>query len=394
MANPWGLNTTFNPGLEDAQPNLISIGANPVAPALPVRPQNKNEKNSIQKNGVKSNIYLDPEENNTQLEGLLGSSGLSGQAQGVNDMQNLLDMRAKGLAGVNQTDLRPLAAIADFENAKYGNKSNLVDTISPPADVVNKMLGYQKVVQDQKESLAKNLIEGQKNLKAGTESDFNENIIKALTANGFGGSGMGGINSPERMYLQQTNRIKGDLLQNKLFTQTSNLSNAISNLVSSEKQTPVTLAELNDVVNSNMGISGSTTGKERDALTQKNYGVDWATLQGYLSEPKSVPGGLKNPIIRTLIDRASLELENKKAQAAAQAEMSFSGLDTLVQMNPEFQTGFNQIKKSQMDRLELPEKTKKAIENIMNKNKANNTPVHQMSEAEIDAELARLKGTK
>lgn len=280
MANPWNLGTNFSLG-DDAnalplQPSTGAVGLlSPAAlagslgnPGKNGRPTQKIEQKTDTKKSTTNNLYKDSDLANRQYEDLLNMPGVQDQKAGIDQMQNYLDMQAQSAAGRDRTNLAPIAALADFENAKSGNKSNLAETYTPPEDVVSKLLAHQGEIQKQKDTLTKTIQEGVKNLKTGSQTDSTNQLLSVMAGFGLGGGG-GALNSTRLDSLRKNTGEAFDkdpilLTTTKTLNSLERGSGQLNNVdPTTGKLVPVTGQVINDILQDYQGaLNGGGRGTE------------------------------------------------------------------------------------------------------------------------------------
>lgn len=264
------------------------------------------------------------------------------QKRGIDKLENFLRMQADVLGNrgiASQLDLSPLAALADYENAKQGLSTNLSKSYTPPPGpemMRDKLFAYQNQIQKDRADLQKAITANLKtqNQSGGTFSDL---LAMAQTQNqqrteqdamntGAQKAQSFEDRQVQRIHAQMVGAAKRDPILKAYTTQYANLNNAISNLANADHMTPQQFDEAQQAVRANLGIKGTSGVNEREKtmLNSLGYNVD-RLLQLVTAKPSNI--NQNDPIVQHVKQLAALEQNNIGAQAQRRIDAVLQGND-------------------------------------------------------------------
>lgn len=336
------------------------------------------------------------------------------QREGIREMENLLSMSQQRPVDDSDAWVRPLINLTDSITG-----SNLMKGYKGPessADKNHKLLQLRDDLQRRKSDLSKTLLEGISKMKAGTQTDslgqsmaftsgFNQGMGRSLDDR----MALADKRAADIAHRQTVQAIKTNRPLAQRIGQYQNLANALTVLTNADKVTPQQLHEAQQAIRSNIGIKGTGGVEERKETYYHSLGLNAANWQQFLT---SKPVDIKHnkELMKHVKELAILEQANIESQYKDQLSALAAGHEWVYD-NPEFAhykksldsllknqaaqfkiPDREQIREQVHERLAATEPKKKA------KPKATPTPgtrvkaLEEMTDAELDAYEAQLKG--
>lgn len=236
------------------------------------------------------------------------------QKQGLDKMQDLLRIQGDANKQRNETDLTPLARLADAWSQK---NPGLSQGLTPPENSSGKFMAYADEIQKRRADIQKAVFENQKNLKGGTTMDQLAQILTAKQTEGFGDPRQQGIQARIEQAQWTRAHTAHEALMGRIARDPSlrnglggynTLDNALALITKTKSLTPQQLQEVQQKIFSAMGTSngGSSLGDERAQMYLKDIGQDADRVIQYFS---GVPVKISkhDPLVNHIREMAQIE---------------------------------------------------------------------------------------
>jgi hypothetical protein len=223
------------------------------------------------------------------------------------DLEKMMGLEAQSNANRNYMNWKPLAGLADNENAKIGLKTNLASSFpdpEKPGSMFNQALALQKM-KDAKQIGMMNALARAKGTDAVMErlKIAKEGRDRAID---------------ETNHRQLINKISADKGLQARANAYQSLSNAVAAVAQADNVPTAQLMELQQILRNaiNLGSGSRSTGAERGETYIKALDIDADTLGAYLQS------GVNNvekthAIVKHLLQLANIEMNNSRKQYQA-----------------------------------------------------------------------------
>lgn len=234
----------------------------------------KSELTSKQDVGSKttSNKYLNAQQVGDITQAAQSIPGMSGQQEGLDKLQDMIDASKKYAGEANQMDLSPLASLTDAWSKTPSHMAQNYKAPESPVESQNRLISMQEGLQAKRQALTKDNLDALAKLKSGTDQQtFQNQLLQTMAANQNNAQGNGTLGSA------RTNKLISDagasFDKDPILKQVTTTNNSLDRATSiMNGKTPVTGKNFallqQDMINAMAPGGAATEGKVNREMVQ------------------------------------------------------------------------------------------------------------------------------